>query len=207
MKLYKQIEDVLLEEDEVQQLQQDQTWSIRDYGSAVWADSVVHEREQKIEEIEYIYNERVEAFIKKMDEWREQASKKYLNDIEFFKVHLHAYHMRVLDEERAQNAKKLSKTIKLPFRTLTFTKQQPEILINGKEVSKAKDDPNFVAFVKANNPEFLKEEVNWGDYKKTLKAQKIDGKLIYIDEKGQPLEFIQLIERSEKLDWKLNKEN
>lgn len=201
-----QIEELLLEDDEVYQLQQNEKWAVRDYSTAVWVDSVIVEREQKIAEIEQIYNERMEAFKAKMDQWKESASKKYLNDIEFFKTHLHGYHLRVMDEEKAKGAKKISTTIKLPTRSLTFKKQQPEILLNGKEITKAKDDAQFIQFVKENSPEFIKEEVKWGDYKKVLKQQVIDGRLMYVDDAGQPIDFIQLIERPEKLDWTLNKE-
>lgn len=200
-----QIEDALLEDDEVYQLQQDQSWAVRDYGTAVWVDGILVEKEKKIEEIEQIYKERMDSYKAKMDQWKESAAKKHVNDIEFFKQHLHAYQLRVIAEEKAKNTKKISSTIKLPTRSLTFKKQQPEILVNGVEVSKAKDDSTFVQFVKDNSPDFIKEEVKWGDYKKTLKQKEIDGKLVYMDADGQPLEFIQLIERPEKCDWTLNK--
>lgn len=195
------------EQDEVYLIQQDDSFAIRDLGTATWADSIVYQNELKVGEIEAVYNQRLEAMKSKLDVWKDSASKKHLNNIEFFKVHLHAFHMRVLDEEKAKGVKKLSKTIKLPTRNLTMTKQQPEILINGKEASKAKDDVIFVNFVKENNPEFIKEEVKWGDYKKTLKQKDIDGKLTYIDDAGQPIDFIELIERGDKLDWKLLKED
>jgi hypothetical protein len=179
---------------------------VRDYGTAVWVDGLVYEKEKKIEEIEQIYKERMEAFKTKMDEWKESAAKKHVNDIEFFKTHLHAYQLRVIDEEKSSKAKKISSTIKLPTRSLTFKKQQPQILINGKEVDKAKDDKQLVQFVKENSPDFIKEEVKWGDYKKTLKTKEHEGRLIYCDDAGQPIDFIQLIERPEKCDWTLNKE-
>jgi inosine/xanthosine triphosphate pyrophosphatase family protein len=203
-----QIDEALLEADEVYQLQQDEHWAIRDYSSAVWADGIVTGNEKKVSEIEQIYNDRLEAFKTKLEQWKENASKKHLSDIEFFKTHLHAYHMRVLDDEIARNVpeKKRSKTIKLPSRKLKCTKQQPEIFINGKEATKAKNDPLFIAYVKANNPEHINEEVAWGNYKKTLKQAEIDGKLVYIDDAGQQIDFIDLIERGEKYDWELLKE-
>lgn len=207
MSIYnQQIEDALLEDDEVYQLQQDQTWGVYDYGMAVWCDGILVEKEKKIAEIEQIYKEHMDSYKAKMDQWKESAAKKHINDIEFFKTHLHAYHLRVIDEEKANKAKKISSTIKLPTRSLTFKKQQPEILIDGVEISKTKDNKQFVKFVKENSPDFIKEEVKWGDYKKILKQTNIDGKLTYVDDGGLPLEFIQLVERPEKLDWSLNKE-
>jgi hypothetical protein len=203
-----EVNELLQEQDEVYLIQQDDSFAIRDLGTAAWADNIVRENELKVAEIEAVYNQRLEAMKSKLDVWKDSASKKHLNNIEFFKVHLHAYHLRVIDEEKANGVpdKKLSKTIKLPTRNLTMTKQQPEILINGKESSKAKSDPVFVKFVKENNPEFIKEEVSWGDYKKTLKQKEIDGKLTYFDDAGQPIDFIELVERGVKFDWKIIKD-
>ena len=54
--------------------------------------------------------------------------------------------MKKIEEEKAENVellakgkkeKKLSKTIKLPYRDLTCKAQQPVILINGKEQIKS----------------------------------------------------------------------
>lgn len=201
-----QIEDMLLEEDEIYQLQQDQTWRINDLGKAVWADGLVHEIEMKIEEIEQIYKERMESYTTKLNEWKEKASKKHVNDIEFFKTHLHAYHQRIIAEEEANKSKKKTKTIKLPYRSLTIRDQAHQILVNGKEVDKAKNDPELIALAKIFGDNLIKEEVKWADLKKSLKEATFDDKPVYIDSEGNVIEFIQLIERPAKLDWTLNKE-
>jgi hypothetical protein len=201
-----QLSEEFLEIDEVERIRQDERWSIKDLATAVWADGVVAENEKKVAEIEEIYNKRLEEFKTKLDQWKENASKKYLNTIDFFKTHLHVYHMRVLDEERARGVpeSKQTKTIKLPTRKLECRKQKPEALIDGVEVVKAKSNPKFVSYVKENSPEFIKtsEEVLWDKFKKTLKQVKVDGKLMYVDSTGQKIDFIELIERPEKYDWK-----
>jgi hypothetical protein len=201
-----QLHELFEEQDEVNHIRQDETWRINDLSTALWADGVVHEKELKIAEIEKIYEERKEQLLHKLDEWKERSIKPLQDDIDFFKTHLHVWHMRVLEEERARGVKKESKTIKLQYRDLTCRKKPPEIIINGKEPSKAKDDPVFVKFVKENNPEYIKEEVKWAEYKKTLKQQEVEGKFVYVDEAGQPIDFIELIERGEEFDWKVHKE-
>jgi hypothetical protein len=201
-----ELHEIFEEQDEVNQIRQDERWKISDLSTALWADGIIHEKEVKIAEVEKLHKERKESLIRKLDEWLERTTKPLENDIEFFKTHLHVYHMRVLEEERAAGAKKESKTIKLQYRDLTCKKQQPEILINGKETDKAKTDPEFVKFVKSNNPEFIKEEVKWGDYKKTLQQKEFEGKLVYVDEAGQPIDFIKLVERGETYDWNLHKD-
>lgn len=197
-----ELNEIFLEEDEVSLIQTQEYWSIYDLNTAIWADGIVAENEQKISEIEEIYQKRMNEFKLKMDTWKENASRKHIKNIEFFKTHLMLYHMRVLDEEKAKGAKKLSKTIKLPTRELKCVKQQPEIYIYGKEASKAKDVPEFVKYVKEYNPDYIKEEVKWGDLKKSLKQVEVEGKLAYVDETGQVLDFIELIEREESFDWK-----
>lgn len=203
-----ELNEMFEEQDEINQLQQDQSWAIRDLNTAVWADGIVHAAEVKIEEIDAVYEERKQKLIEKLDAWRDDASKKHKRDIDFFKTHLHMWHMITLEQEQANGVpeKKQSKTIKLPYRELTCRKQQPEILVYGKEPSKVKNDPNFVAFVKENNPEHIKEEVSWGDYKKTLKVQEHNGKLVYVDDAGQTLDFIELIEKGTAFDWKVKKD-
>jgi hypothetical protein len=111
--------------------------------------------------------------------------------------------MKVVEEEKRNNAKKLSKTIKLQYRDLTYRKQNPQILINGKEPEKAKGDPMLVSFVKENRPDLIKEEVAWKEFKDTLKQVEIDGKLMYVDENGEPITFIELVPREDKFDWKV----
>jgi hypothetical protein len=210
-----EINEILGEEEETYSLQQDQSWAIRDINTAVWADNLIPEKELTIAQKTKIADDQIaalEAKVAKFKEWKINSTKKEVSDIEFFKSHLHAFHMRQIAEEESINealvaagkkAKKITKTIKLPFRDLTCKAQQPEILINGKEIAKAKDEEVFVNFVKSNNPEFIKEEVKWGDYKKTLTLREDKGKLIYTDEAGQTVDFITLIKRGDLYDWKI----
>lgn len=212
-----EVNEIIEEQDDLYQLQHDPTWRITSLELAVWADEKIHERELKIAEVEKIADQNIEALkkkIEKLEQWKEDATKKDRDSITFFKEHLHLWHKNLLEQEKLENEelkakgkkeKKLSKTIKLPYRDLTSKTQQPSILINGKEPAKAKDDMEFVQFVKVSNPEFIKtiEEVKWSEYKDTLSTRVVDGKLMYIDQNGEPISFIQLIERGEKFDWKV----
>jgi len=205
----------IIDEEDVQ-FHHDPSWKIESLELAVWADERVHEKEIRIAEVENVADSNIEALktkIAKLKLWKEEATKKDKDKISFFKEHLHLYHRKVIETEKIENEelknkgkreKKLSKTIKLPYRDLKCSTQQPEILINGKEVTKAKDESEFVAFVKENSPEYIatKEEVRWAEYKKTLKTTVNDGKMTYVDNTGSPLRFIELKGLPDKYEWK-----
>jgi hypothetical protein len=201
-----QINDVI-EQDEENDIQVQENWKIKNLSEATWADEKIKEAEDKIANVNKVRDEAIEKLeqkIERLKEWGVEATKKDQQTIDFFKLHLHLWHQDILEQEQRNGIpeKKQSKTIKLPYRDLTCRKQQPEILIYGKEPSKMKNDPNFVAFVKANNPEFIKEEVAWGDYKKTLKQGEKNGKLVYVDDAGQTLDFVELIDKGLAFDYK-----
>lgn len=215
-----EVNNIFEDRDDTYYLQEDPTWKINSLELAVWADEKIHEKEVKIAEIEKVADNNIEALkakIEKLQQWKETASKKDKDDITFFKEHLHLYHKKVIEEEKYINEelklkgkkeKRLSKTIKLPYRDLTCKTQQPKIIINGKDTTSAKDDEVFVAYVKANNPECIKtvEEVKWGEYKKTLKTTATNGKMIYVDDAGSPLDFITFQELDDKFDWNIKKD-
>lgn len=215
-----EVDNIIGDQDETFWLQQDTGWKIDSLELAVWADEKIHEQEIKISEVEKVADSNIaalEAKIDKLKQWKEESTKKDKADITFFKEHLHSWHMKKIEEEKSENVellakgkkeKKLSKTIKLPYRDLTCKAQQPVILINGKEPSKAKEDKEFIDFVKRDNPEFIetKELVKWAEYKDSLQTKKVDGKLVYVNDCGEPLDIITLKEQGEKYDWKIKKD-
>lgn len=206
-----ELNNILEEQDETDRLRQDERWTVTSLNSAIWVDSIIREKEVSILEKESIADESIAKLQEKIDrliQWKEESTKKERKDIEFFKTHLTLWHMSTIDAELNENEtlkaagkkeKPISKTIKLPYRDLTYRAQQPEALVNGKEITKAKDDPSLVSFVKANNPEFIKEEVQWGEYKKTL----TNNNGVYIDSNGQVVDVISLVEKPAKFDWKV----
>lgn len=214
-----EIEHILEEQDEVLLIRNDERWGVRDLNSAVWTDSIVYEKELSIIEKERIADENIailQSKIDKVKQWKIDTTKKERSDIEFFMNHLHVYHMNLIDEEKAANKllveknkkpKKLSQTIKLPYRDLTCRTQQPTILVNGKDINKAKNDPELIVFVKESYPELIDEEVKWGDFKKKLKIQKLNGENVYVDiDSGLVVDCIKLADNPDKYDFKSKKD-
>lgn len=212
-----EVNELIEDQDELSYIAQDESWKVLDLATAVWVDEKIHEREIKIAEVEKVADDNIaalEAKIEKLKAWKETSTKVDKDRITFFKEHLHLWHEKLIISEKRTNAelkaqekkeKKLSLTVKLPYRNLTCRNQSPEIIINGKSTAEAKKDETFVKYVKENSPEYIKtiEEVKWSEYKDSLKTSVVDGKLMYMDENGSPIEFIKLQQRGEKYDWKL----
>jgi hypothetical protein len=141
-------QNIVEDQDEMYQLQQNEAWCIDSMGLAVWADNLIHDKEESIAEIENVADSNIEALkakIEKLEQWKEDSTKKYHNDITFFKEHLHLWHMKTIRDEKIENEElialdkkpeKLSSTVKLPYRDLTCRTQQPVITVNGKEIAK-----------------------------------------------------------------------
>jgi hypothetical protein len=70
-----QLNEIFEEKDEVYKVQQEEGWRIQDLETALWADEIVHQREEKVAEIERVYQERKEKLLAKLDEWKEQTLK------------------------------------------------------------------------------------------------------------------------------------
>ncbi|MFJ7950750.1 host-nuclease inhibitor Gam family protein [Lysinibacillus sp. NPDC096418] len=114
--------------------------------------------------------------IDRIKRWQEDESKSHLNTVEFFQHLIAEYHAK----ELAENQKK--KSISTPYgkSKSTTSSAQPE------KPTKA-DEEKLLVFVKENNKKLIKvtEEVQWGEFKKTLKVVEIDGLEKVIDENGQ----------------------
>jgi hypothetical protein len=212
-----ELNNIMEEESEFSIYRNDERWGIYNLETAVWADSLIYEKELSIEAKEKIADDNIaklEVKIQQLKEWKENATKKEKSDVEFFENHLIIYLTNLIKEEKAENTrlvalgkkeKPITKSIKLPFSVLSCRAQQAEATVEGKEIAKAKDNVEFVKFVKETNPEFINEEVAWGEYKKTLSQIKLNGRLTYMDQNGAPMEFINLMERPDKLERKANK--
>lgn len=211
-----EVNELIEDQDELSYIAQEESWRVLDLAAAVWVDEKIHEREVKIAEVEKIADDSIaalEAKIEKLKSWKDASTKADKDRISFFKEHLHIWHSNLIESEKQINTelvakgkkeKKLSLTIKLPYHNLNCRNQSPEIIINGKSTADAKKDEVFIKYVKENSPEYIKtiEEVKWSEYKDSLNTSVVNGKLMYVDENGSPIEFIKLQQRGEKYDWK-----
>lgn len=62
-----------------------------------------------------------------------------------------------------------------------------------KSVPKAVDEDQLLEHVKkAGLNELIKEDIKWGDFKKTLSIKEIDGNKVVIDENGQAVPGVEV---------------
>lgn len=175
----------------------EQSWTINDLETAVWADSKIHDNYLKIEEIEDAAKKQIESLqekINKVKEWAEQRKNDPLNNIEFFKQHIFLFHKKLMEQQNNEN-KKVQNTIKFPFYSSSFRKQQPLISFNGKEITDMKSDAEFVKIAEKVDPVLIKKEVKWGDLKKRLQLVEFEKEKKYIDkETGELIKEIDIKE-------------
>lgn len=103
-----------------------------------------------------------------IDLWEEKEVKSADNNIEFLESLLKSYAIKVLDGSD-------KKSLKLPFGTLAFKKQQPKYIY---------DDAALLAYLEINNEEFISKKITLSPNKVEIKKAGVikDGHL-YIDDK------------------------
>lgn len=124
-----------------------------------------------------------DAEIKRTQEWLAKENEYLQQDEDYFINLLNLYHASVLEEDPK------AKTIKLPFGTLKARDQQPEYV---------RDEEKLLLWAKAKRPDMVKvkESVDWATLKKTVSAVQ-NG--VAIDENGQPIDGVTVLERGVKL--------
>lgn len=205
-----QVELILNEEDqeELEEVYQNEKWKIESMESAIWADSMIFDKKQEIYQIEKTADEgikKLQAKINKLEEWKETATSNSKNGIEFFKQHLFIFLKKQMEEDKAKDEKKIRKVLKLPYHKVAYKTQKPEGYIEDKKVTDNANHPQFVDFVKKSDSKFILESVQWGEYKKTLTEVTRDGKTSYVDQNGQVVEIITMVDRPDFFELKENK--
>ncbi|NPC94813.1 hypothetical protein HOO54_22215 [Bacillus sp. WMMC1349] len=108
----------------------------------------------------------------RIEEWESSELKPIKDNLSFFEGLVSAYHIKQLEQDPK------TKTLSTPYgkSKSRATKEQP----------KQADKEKLLHHVKeAGLTEFIKEDVKWGDLKKSLSIKDVDGKKVVLDENGQ----------------------
>ena len=169
-----------------------QVFEVSNLESAAEAQRRISYFHEQMAEIDAIVQKQIEPFQAKIDrikEWGEQAKQEYLEKVDHYAVLLEMFiRQEVTKQEEA--GKKAKKTIKLPYGSIALKKQQPEYQ---KDENALLEYAREIGFVK------VKESTDWAELKK--KCQVVEGKLI--DENGQIVPGVTVIERGDKFELKL----
>ncbi|ARK28747.1 host-nuclease inhibitor Gam family protein [Halalkalibacter krulwichiae] len=167
------LERIEIEELEEMELTEEakERFKITDLDSLNWAFrkiAALNEQKKEAQELAKAEMERIKT-------WLDGEEKPVNNSISFFEGLIKLYHMEQLDKDPK------AKTLKTPYgkSKSTTSKAQPD----------QQDKEKLLAYVKDSGlTDLIKEEVKWGDLKKTLKVVEIDGKQVVVDGDGQLVE-------------------
>ncbi len=119
------------------------------------------------------------AEIERITMWINEEKKPIEDSINYFEFLIKEYHLKQLEE----NPK--AKTLTTPYgkSESRASKSQPKLT----------DKETALNFVKENNlDEFIKEDINWGEFKKSLSVANIDDHQVVVDENGQAVPGIEV---------------
>lgn len=189
----KPLENVLEELNEQEELNFQQVFAVTDLESASEASRRIAYFEERKQEIDAIIELQIAPFLEKIEKiraWGEEAKQEYIEKQVHYANHLEMY-LREEVKKQVEGGKKPKKTISLPYGKISLKKQQPEFV---------KDDNELLEYAKENGFVKVTESVDWATIKKN--AQVYEG--VMIDEQGQLIPGVKVIEREEKFDLKLD---
>lgn len=150
-------------------------FEINDMNSLNWAFrkiAALKSQEKEIKALAATEKQRIE-------EWESKELKPIEDNLAFFENLVGVYHTKQLQEDPK------AKTLSTPY-----GKSKSRAI---KEQPKAVDEAQLLEHVKkAGLNELIKEDIKWGDFKKSLSIKEIDGKKVVIDENGQAVPGVEV---------------
>ncbi|WP_096201921.1 host-nuclease inhibitor Gam family protein [Bacillus sp. FJAT-45350] len=146
--------------------------------------SAIEAQKKEIQKLAQAEMERITA-------WEESELKGIQGSMDFFTFLIHEYHQKQLEENPKQ------KTIATPY-----GKSKAR---SSKEAPEASDKHKLLEHIKsAGLTEYIKEEANWGDFKKELQIIERDGVKVIVDENGQEVPGVKV--KPETISFKVEVE-
>ncbi|MFE3973153.1 MULTISPECIES: host-nuclease inhibitor Gam family protein [unclassified Peribacillus] len=189
----KPLENLLEEMNQSEELDFQQVFAVTDLETATEANHRISYFEDRKQEIDAIIEKQIAPFLDKIEKvksWGEEAKKEFIEKQAHYSIHLEMY-LREEVKKQIDSGKKPKKTISLPYGKISLKKQQPEF---------KKDDELLMNYAKENGFIKVKESLDWEGIKKQSTAH--EG--VLIDEQGQLIPGVKVVERPEKFDLKLD---
>ncbi len=188
----KPLEVVMEELNELEAQQIQEVFAVVDLESAAEAQRRIAYFEDKKAEIDAIIEKQIAPFLEKVEKikmWGEESKKEYIEKQVHYSNHLEQY-LRTEVAKQVEAGKKPKKTIKLPYGKISLKAQQPEF---------QKNDEELLQYAKGAGYAKLNWSVEWSELKKACTV--VDGKLV--DENGEIVPGVTVVDRAEKFDCKL----
>lgn len=188
------IENVLAEIDQQEEESIQQVFAVTDLESATEASRRIAYFEEKKAEIDAIIEKQIAPFLEKIEKikmWGEEAKKEHIEKQSHYSNHLEMY-LRQEVKKQLDAGKKAKKSIKLPYGSISLKKQQPEFV---------KDESELMQYAMENNHvKFAAPSVDWETIKSKCEVKK--GQLV--DENGEIVPGVKVVDRDDKFSIKLN---
>lgn len=190
-----------LEEILDEQVTVDESFTVDTLDKAVWLDEKIHDREMEMKNVDRIAESKIAEYQAKIDrikQWQEDQKAAPLSFIEWARGKMFLFLNQNIQEQIDQKKKKITKSIKLPFRQIKLSVQSPELIAGDVKVDQK--NKKLIEWAEANCPELIKVEkaVDWAELKKKLN---ITDKVVTED--GEMLDFIKVTVKPDKFDWKV----
>jgi flagellar biosynthesis GTPase FlhF len=170
---------------------EDEGFIVEDDNKATWCLRKIKHFKSKQEKNKKLAEEQIseiEKEIKEVEEWLKAENSKLENSIEFMKSKLYLYAQQLREENSEL------KTHKLPFGQLQFRTQRPKWKY---------DNDKLLDFAEKNYKELVKVKKSVDKRKLKSKAKIVGGRVI-IEETGEVIEGVEVVERGEKFKVKTN---
>lgn len=168
-------------------------FEVTDLPSAVEAQRRAVYHQERIDEIDAIVAAEIEIFEKKIEKivaWGDEAKAEYVDRQSRYVEMLEGYLKSEIREQQDKGKKKIKKTIKLPYGSISMKKQAPKFI---RDDEKLMDFALEHDFVKIADP-----AVDWSALKK--KAEVIGGVMVYED--GEIIPGVEVVEQVDKFEIK-----
>ncbi|MBS4173509.1 host-nuclease inhibitor Gam family protein [Bacillus sp. FJAT-49736] len=185
------LENILSELQEQEETQE--VFAVINLETATEASRRIAYFEERKAEIDAITEKQIAPFLEKIEKikaWGEESKKEFIEKQAHYSNQLEMY-LREEVKKQVEAGKKVKKSIKLPYGFISLKKQQPEFV---------RDEKVLMDYAKANNYVKYTESIDWA----TIKKQAVVQGDMLVDEDGVIIPGIQVVERDEKFEIKLD---
>ena len=170
----------LLDIEESEEVEEKERWTIIYDDAAEWAVTRIIEETAEINRLIMICKSQMRPYEQKIEKYqkRQKDKESYLKSL------LRAYFATVPHKKT-----KTGESYELPSAKLVLKSKEPEHVF---------DDVKLVEYLKSNGfMDFVKqtEKPKWGEFKKTIKVMELEGILQAIDQDGNVIDCIEVVER------------
>lgn len=188
------IAELEMEEQEEEQEQGGYITEVKDLPTAVEASRRAQFLQVKQAEIDAIVAEQVKTIedkVAKIKAWGEEAKKEYIERQQKYIVMLEEYVKQEIEKQEAKGLKKIKKSIKLPYGTISMKAVSPEFKRNDEELMNFAVEHDLVTI-----PE---PKIEWGELKK--KAEVMGGVMIFGDD-AEIVPGVEVVQKPDKFQVK-----